>query len=54
MYEVAMPITGFVIYQVDAESETDAKAKVAEGTWDDVEYDVDRDMNQEEWEVQEQ
>lgn len=52
MYEIAVPVIGHVIYQVIAESEADAKAKVVKGNWVNVEYDVTRDMIQETWIVE--
>ncbi len=59
MYEVAVPITGFQVLRVEAESPDDAIQQVLEGNFDpyDSEYDkveLDLDANNADvWEVDE-
>jgi len=54
MYEIAVPVTGWIIYQVEAKNEEDAKGQLKKFpcSFVSAEYDVDRDMDPSKWEVQ--
>jgi len=54
-YEVALPvIRGWMVYEVEAESEDEARELIANGEVSDSEYDdVECDLDTNTWEIQE-
>jgi len=51
-YEIAIPVTGFKVYFVEAESEDAARDAVLNGCDDfDCEYELDQNLDYNTWEV---
>lgn len=52
-FDVGVPITGYQIYRVEAETEEQAKEMVANGEVETDDFDIDNDTDTNNWEVEE-